>query len=290
MITSMLNVSSGTIEINGQNVNDIQNRSIISVCPQFNDHLISEMTPLEHFHLYSLIFEMSDSEVHQKATELISQLRLHDILKQKVTDISHGDLRKFSLALAFFGPASVIFLDEPTTSLDSISRSLEHQLILSQKASKTILLCTHHLEEAEMLCDQISIMNKGCIYTVDTPQNLKKKFGTSIKIDVMLNAIDPQSNEKCTQFFNEALPKAVLAIERPTSRIYRISNTVISLVELFQIMEKGKQNWSNGYKYFTCTSSSLEQTFLEIVRISENGEIATPVSMLTTAEESKSNL
>lgn len=286
MITSMLPASSGTIEIDGENINDLKDRSIISVCPQFNDHLISEMTPLEHFTLYSYIFNLDKEEARQRKNELINQLEIQDILNRKLSEISFGDLRKLSVGLAFFGNSKVIFLDEPTTSLDANSRDLVHKLILLNKSTKNILLCTHLLNEAEILCDQISIMSKGCIYTVDSPSNLNKKFGTSIKIDVFLNANDINATEKCTNFFNNRIPKAVLAIERPNSRIYRISNKFVTFPQLFSIMEEGRKDSNNGFFSFTCTSSSLEQTFLEIVKLSESGEVESPISLFNVAQDS----
>lgn len=286
MITSMLPVSNGTIEIDGENVNNLRDRSIISVCPQFNDHLISEMTPLEHFTLYSYIFNLRKDEALERKNELIEKLELREILNKKLSEISFGDLRKLAVALSFFGNSKVIFLDEPTTSLDSVSRDLVHKLILKNKKTKNILLCTHLLNEAEILCDKISIMSKGCIYTVDSPQNLNKKFGTSIKIDVFLDGKDPNAAQKCENFFNRNVPKANLAIERPNSRIYRISNKFITFPLLFTIMENGRKNLDNGFYSFTCTSSSLEQTFLEIVKLSENGEADASISLLRVAQES----
>lgn len=285
MITSMLPVSSGTIEIDGENVSDLEDRSIISVCPQFNDHLISEMTPLEHFTLYSYIFNLNKEEAMEKKNDLIESLELHEILNRKLCEISFGDLRKLSVALSFFGNSKVIFLDEPTTSLDSNSRDLVHKLILKNKSARNILLCTHLLNEAEILCDQISIMSKGCIYTVDSPSNLNKKFGTSIKIDVFLKPNEDDAGEKCTNFFNRNVPKAVLAIKRPNSRIYRISNKFITFPQLFTIMEEGRKDSNNGFFSFTCTSSSLEQTFLEIVKLSENGEADASISLFNAAQE-----
>ncbi|KAK8858098.1 hypothetical protein M9Y10_013198 [Tritrichomonas musculus] len=286
MITSMLPTSNGTIEIDGEDINNLKDRSIISVCPQFNDHLIQEMTPLEHFTLYSYIFNMNKAETRKKINDIVDCLELHEILNRKLSEISFGDLRKLAVALSFFGPSKVIFLDEPTTSLDSNSRELVHKIILKNKSTKNILLCTHLLNEAEILCDQISIMSKGCIYALDSPQNLNKKFGTSIKIDVFLNDNDNEANNKCSNFFNRNIPKAVLAIERPKSRIYRISNQFITFPQLFRIMEEGRKDPNNGFYSFTCTSSSLEQTFLEIVKLSENGEVDASISLLRAAQES----
>lgn len=137
--------------------------------------------------------------------------------------------------------------------------------------ARTFMLCTHILNEAEFLCDIISIMVRGNVYTVGTPQYLTQKFGTEYKIDIMLDDASPESCSKIDRFFNLNLQGANLTIERPASRIYSIPANVIQLAELFQKMEKGKEE-DNGYKYFTCSTSSLERVFMEIVRISEEQE------------------
>ncbi|OHT12564.1 ABC transporter family protein [Tritrichomonas foetus] len=282
MITGMLPISDGNIEIESININDLSDRSIICVCPQFNDHLIPEMTVLEHFTLYSLIYGQNQKESRILIREMIDRLDLSSILHQKVRDICFGDSRKLAIALCFFGPAKVILLDEPTTSLYSNTRKQVHTLILEKKETKTILLCTHLLHEADFLCDEISIMIKGRICTVDTPQNLTQKFGTSIKIDILLTNSSFDTNEKCSNFMTHFLPTAKLVISRPNSRIYKISNKDITFPELFNILEQG-QTGDHGIVYFTCTSSSLEQTFLEIIKLAEQGDVEGSVSLLKFA-------
>jgi ABC-type multidrug transport system ATPase subunit len=142
-------------------------------------------------------------------------------------------------------------------------------MIGSHRGRKTFMLCTHLLSEAESLCDQISIMIKGCVYTCGTPQYLSQKFGTEFKIDVMLNKDDFAANDKCTRFFTEQLPQAVLTILRPNVRIYSIPSDVITLSDLFTAMENGAGP-ENGFGYYTCSSSSLERVFMEIVHLSEH--------------------
>ena len=269
MIMGMVPASTGTIEINGIDINDIKDPSILCVCPQFNDHLVPEMTPLEHFTFYSYIYSLDKFESQERIREMIISLEMENILNRRIKEIAFGDIRKVSIALTFFSPATVILLDEPTASLESNSKSLVHELIKKKKQSKTILLCTHLLNEADLLCDKISIMIKGNIYIVDTPLNLQHKFGTSIKIDIMLSS-DQDAETKCHAFITNNLPTATLSITRTKSRIYKISNQSINFSQLFQIMEEGR-NGDNGFIYFTCSSSSLEQAFLEIVKMSESG-------------------
>ena len=77
--------------------------------------------------------------------------------------------------------------------------------------------------------------------------------------------------EKVDKFFQETIPQAILSIKRPSARIYNVPAVGITLGALFKKMEEGK-NGDNGFNYYTCSSSSLEKVFMEIVRISEGEE------------------
>lgn len=99
-------------------------------------------------------------------------------------------------------------------------------MIAELKGQKTFMLCTHLLSEAESLCDNISIMIKGCVYTCGSPQYLSSKFGTEFKIDVGLIDEDDETQNKCTNFFQEKLPDAQLSMLRPQARIYSIPCTL----------------------------------------------------------------
>lgn len=114
-------------------------------------------------------------------------------------------------------------------------------------------------------------MIKGCVYTVGSPQYLSSKFGTEFKIDVgLIDEIDSTQN-LCTDFFQQKLPESQLDMIRPKSRIYSVPAVSTTLPQLFTIMEAGKQG-PNGFDYYTCSSSSLERVFMEIVRLSEQDD------------------
>lgn len=269
MITSLLPVSDGTIEINGLDIKTMKDPTVLSICPQFNSHLCDEMTPREHFHLYSLLYGFSKQEEKVKTERLVSELDLENFKDQPIRELSGGDVRKLSIALSFFGPAKIVLLDEPTASLDPVARRHVHEIILSYKGTKTFMLCTHLLSEAEFLCDLISIMIKGCVYTCGTPQYLTQKFGTDFKIDILLKNESPDEAAKVDNFLLKKLPTAVLSILRPKARIYAIPAMDHSLPDLFEIMQVGLDG-DNGFSYFTCSSSSLERVFMELIHMSEN--------------------
>jgi ABC-type multidrug transport system ATPase subunit/RsiW-degrading membrane proteinase PrsW (M82 family) len=272
MITSMLPPSSGTIEINGIDIEENKNSRILSICPQFNSHLFAEMTPNEHFYMYSLIHLLDEDEAKESIEKLINELDMRHLADTPLREQSGGDQRKLAIALSFLGPAKIILLDEPTASLDPFARHKVHDLILSYKGQKTFMLCTHLLSEAEFLCDMISIMVKGCVYTCGTSQHLTQKFGTDYKIDVMLKDDSVETELKCDEFFREKLPAAKLSIKRPKARIYSIPATDRPLSQLFGVMQEGEDS-DSGIVYFTCSSSSLERVFMEIIHMSERDDI-----------------
>ncbi|KAH0789891.1 ABC transporter family protein [Histomonas meleagridis] len=270
MITSLLPPSDGTIEVNGVDISKFHDPTAISVCPQFNNHLCNEMTPAEHFKLYGMLFEFTKEE-EEKSIRLIRDLQLEELKDKPLQDLSQGDVRKLAVALSFYSRANIILLDEPTASLDPVARHNVQELILEYKNDKTFMLCTHLLSEAEFLCDIISIMVKGCVYAIGTPQQLTERFGTIYKIDIMLKDDSKEEADKCTNFFEKILPSAQMEISRPAARLYDVPATDIEMADLFGIMEQG-MNGDNGYCYYTCSSSSLEHVFMEILRKSETDE------------------
>lgn len=269
MIIGNLPTSKGTIEIFGTEIQNQKDKTISSICPQFNNHLFELLTPREHFQIYAWLFQMDDNEAETKIRSLINDMRIFDFQNKPVVDLSIGDVRKLTIALSFFGPSKLLLLDEPTASLDPVACNCVQQMIFKYRKDKTFMLCTHILEEAETLCDQISIMVRGIVYTVGSPQYLTQKFGTEFKIDIMLDDDSIETVQKIDRFFANRLPQAEMLIKRPTSRIYSIPATSIQLPELFLTMQEGKDG-DNGFKYFTCSTSSLEKVFMEIIRLSEH--------------------
>lgn len=269
MITSLLPPSSGTIEINGRNIETDNDPTLLSVCPQFNNHLCMEMTMREHFYLYTLLHQLDKSDAEERINRLVSTLDMGEYIDKPLRELSAGDCRKLAIALSFFGDAEIILLDEPTASLDPVARHQVHDMILSYKGEKTFMLCTHLLSEAEFLCDTISIMVKGCVYTCGTPQYLTEKFGSDYKIDLM---VVPGREASVDKFFENNIPEAKLTITRKGARIYSVPTSFKPLYSLLDILQKGYDE-DSGYSYFTCSSSSLERVFLEIVQMSENDDV-----------------
>lgn len=132
----------------------------------FYDHL----TLKELLHMFGGMY-------HQKVQpmKLLDEVNLRDKANAEVNTLSGGQKQRFSVASALVNKPQVLFLDEPTTGLDPQARRNLWELIQNiQKKGITVVLTTHYMDEAELLCDRIAIMDKGEIIALDTPQNLIK--------------------------------------------------------------------------------------------------------------------
>ncbi len=129
---------------------------------------------------------------------LVKQCNLQDFLHRPASKLSGGQRQRVLLAVALINDPEIVFLDEPTTGLDPQSRRNFWQLIDNIKAQgKTIILTTHYMDEAEQLCDQLVIVDKGTIIAEGSPkQLLKQHFDNSF---ICLDA-DTLSPEQAQQF------------------------------------------------------------------------------------------
>ncbi|MBI4426543.1 MAG: ABC transporter ATP-binding protein [Candidatus Kerfeldbacteria bacterium] len=118
------------------------------------------------------------------ALALLREVQLEEKRKSQVKELSGGQKQRLSIAMALVNDPKVLFLDEPTTGLDPQARRNLWELIESIKAKgKTIVLTTHYMEEAEVLCDRVAIMDHAKIIALDTPINLIKQSGVGSTLE-----------------------------------------------------------------------------------------------------------
>ncbi|PID33545.1 ABC transporter ATP-binding protein [Candidatus Saccharibacteria bacterium] len=121
--------------------------------------------------LASLYGQKVDSDL------LLEKVQLSEKAKSFVEKLSGGQKQRFAIAAALVNKPEVLFLDEPTTGLDPQARRNLWELIEQiRKEGVTIVLTTHYMGEAELLCDRLAIMDNGKIITIDTPKNLVKQL------------------------------------------------------------------------------------------------------------------
>ncbi|KAF5274074.1 hypothetical protein FQR65_LT04472 [Abscondita terminalis] len=196
IMTGMIGATSGNVMINNKdikkNINDI--RSSLGLCPQHNLQF-TDLTVLEHILFFAMLKGLSYREARSEAVKLLERMNLSQKHNCLASALSGGMRRKLSLAIALIGNAKVLILDEPTSGLDPEARREIWDLLLSMRGSKTILISTHFMEEADVLGDRIAIMDHGRLICYGTSMFLKKEFGAGYHLTLICNNI-PNENEE----------------------------------------------------------------------------------------------
>jgi ABC-2 type transport system ATP-binding protein len=176
MLTTLTPPTSGTARIAGHDiVSDADGvRLVIGVIPQA---LTSdpELTAEENMLLHAKLFGVPKSLRRDLVARLLEDVDLSKFGKTFVRNFSGGMRRRLEIARGLVHSPRILFLDEPTTGLDPVSRTNVWEMIrrLREQSKLTIVLTTHYMDEADKLCDRIAIVDHGRLVALDTPTNLK---------------------------------------------------------------------------------------------------------------------
>lgn len=179
MLATLLKPTHGTAEINGYDiVKDSskvrQNIGIVFQAPSSDDML----TGFENLKIHSFLYGVPSKLRLERIEELLKLVGLYERKDDIVKKYSGGMRRRLEIARGLIHKPKVIFLDEPTLGLDPNSRKSMWNYIqkLVKEEKITIVLTTHYMEEADILCDRIGFINKGKIIAIDTPEQLKRRI------------------------------------------------------------------------------------------------------------------
>jgi ABC-2 type transport system ATP-binding protein len=145
------------------------------------------LTLLENMKFYGGIYGMSSARIKNKAEEILAILHIEDERNKLVKSLPLGWKQKLAFSISIFHDPPLVFLDEPTGGVDPITRREFWELIIEASHSgKTVFVTTHYMDEAEY-CHKVSIMVDGKIEAMNTPDILKKEYGTDSIEKVFIN-------------------------------------------------------------------------------------------------------
>lgn len=211
IITGIYSQTKGRIFYDRRDFREIQetNSFKIGICPSF-DVYFNDMTVYQHLRMMS--FLRGTENVDQKINDVLKVLDMGQYANMKASQLSGGYKRRLNLAISLFDDPQCMFLDEPTSSIDPLSRQhIWHLLYEIKKTRQNTItfLTTHHLEEAEFLADTIKVLVQGKIYAQGTIQELKNKFGVGYNISLFFPEKKVENmatfqivEEQLTQSFN----------------------------------------------------------------------------------------
>ena len=158
--------------------------------------LFEQMTVPAYLDFFGNIYGMSSAERSRRINELLELFELTEYGRKKMVGFSKGMKQKVALARALLHEPAVLFLDEPTSGLDPLAARTVRELIVGLKHSnRSIILCTHDLDEAERLADQVAIIRKGKIVACDTPALLRERASGETYVRVEFAQTCPLSLE-----------------------------------------------------------------------------------------------
>lgn len=151
--------------------------------------LYEDLTPLENMEFYGGIYGMSNRQIKEKSQQLIKRLGLENYRKTLISEIPLGWKQKLAFSIAIFHAPAIVFLDEPTGGVDPITRRQFWDLIYEASENGiTIFVTTHYMDEAEY-CDRVSIMDKGKIVALDTPEKMKLAYNADNMDEVFVKIV-----------------------------------------------------------------------------------------------------
>jgi ABC-2 type transport system ATP-binding protein len=272
ILSTLLDADAGKATIEGYDVvkNADEVRSRIGLTGQYaavDEYLTGE----ENLEMMGRLYRLSRADSKRRSQELLALVDLVDASKRPVRTYSGGMKRRLDLAMSLIANPPVIFLDEPTTGLDPRSRMAIWDMIKElAKNGTTILLTTQYLEEADILADNIVVIDGGKVIAEGTADELKAKVGSD-RVEVVVGK--NSSFEKACGLVNDSTLQA-----DPDNRTFSVASKggIKKLKEVLLVLEGGKIN---------VESVNLQRPTLDDVFLTLTGHAATKEE--TDADKSK---
>ena len=257
MLTTLDPPTSGTAIVAGHDIIRDPNavRLNLGVIPQ-NMTSDPELTCAENIGIHARLFGITGEQRRRRTEELLAAVGLSDRANAMAATLSGGMRRRLEIARGMVHNPQILFLDEPTTGLDPVSRISVWEMITHLRAQegRTLFLTTHYMDEADRLCDRLAIVDKGKVVAMDTPVSLKSTVPGASRIEIQFEPDLPHGVADL-----ESLP-AVNSVRALGSGTYRVSSDrgPASAQELIQLAHHLKLE----LKALSVQSTTLDDVFL----------------------------
>ena len=259
LLTTLISPSNGEISVLGidSSKHPLEIRKKIGVVlqqPSYEPTLSAEKS----LDKYGMMWNIDKKTRKKRTEELLSAFGLEEIRKKKMEDLSIGQRRRVQVAREFMHNMELLFLDEPTVGLDPTARRKLLDFLRDQvkKSGLTIFYTTHVLSEAEYLCDNIAIINNGKIMAVDSPSELKNRFGHEKTIKIHISQVSEQLKSKLSE-----ISECQVKLEPEPTVIINSSNSEIVLMNILKILNETETKIND----LSAIPTNLEEIFLKVV-------------------------
>ena len=194
ILCTLLRPSSGTARVMGHDENTESNqiREKINMVSGGETSGYGLLTVRENLWMFSQFYGMPSKLAKRRIDNMLEIMELSDKKDAKVRTLSTGQRQKANMIRGFMTDPDLIFLDEPTLGLDVNASRLVRDFIkkwMKEKPTRTVLLTTHYMVEADELCDRIAIIDNGKVLACDTPNNLKKMISKESTLKLQIKQV-----------------------------------------------------------------------------------------------------
>ena len=258
LLTTLIPPSNGSLTILGvdaiSNPLDVRHKiGVVLQQPSYEPTLSVEKS-LEK---YGMMWNVPKEKRKERTEQLLKDFDLNEIRKKRNEDLSIGQRRRVQVAREFMHDMDLLFLDEPTVGLDpSARRKLLDYLKSKVKTGLTIFYTTHVLTEAEYLCDEIAIIDKGKILTVDSPESLKTRFGQEKTIKIHITTKENQISQILS-----GIKDCQIDFNNGTNIIIHSNESEIVLLQVLKALNENEIEIED----LSAVPTNLEEIFLKMV-------------------------
>jgi ABC-2 type transport system ATP-binding protein len=267
MLTTLLPPTSGSATVVGFDLRTEGSRireriGVVQQQDSFDQGLNVETS----MNLYGLLWGVPKKTRQERIEKLIERFSMGEFRKTSSLDLSIGQRRRLQVAREFIHDMDLLFLDEPTVGLDPIVRRNALNYFKERvRDGLSIFFTTHILEEAEYLCDRIAVINNGRIIAIDTPANLKRKFGTAKEVEFRF--LEGVSNDLQKSLANHPDVSSVELDTASGSYKAKTSKPEVVIPEIYAAAERLGLHVSSIY----ISETTLEDAFISMIEDSDRG-------------------
>lgn len=269
ILTGMMPPSSGTAIVNGFDIQTQTSgaRQSLGLCHQQNV-LFDDLSIKEHIQFFCKLKGMLDTkEINLEIEKYVGNFDLNDKIDARSKTLSGGTKRKLNTINALCGNSKIVICDEPSSGVDAGARRELWDLLIKEKKGRTILLTTHHMDEAEVLGDRVAILNEGQLQTVGSTYYLKKKFGGGYRLTCVKQ---PGCNPELVHETLQSVLEEIHLISNESTEIvfYLPQKALDSFQHVFRKLEDESKLLK--ISSFGCSFTTLEDVFLRLGSEFEN--------------------
>ncbi|XP_038895719.1 ABC transporter A family member 7-like isoform X4 [Benincasa hispida] len=271
MMIGLIKPTAGTAFVEGLDIRTEMNGiyGSMGVCPQ-HDLLWETLTGREHLLFYGRMKNLKGSALIQAVEESLKGVNLFHggVAEKQAGKYSGGMKRRLSVAISLIGDPKVVYMDEPSTGLDPASRKNLWNVVKRAKQDRAIILTTHSMEEAEVLCDRIGFFVDGSVQCIGNPKELKTRYGGAYVFTMTTSPVHERDVENMVKHLASG-----------ASKIYHLSGTQkfelpkhqVRIADVFQAVENAKSRFT--VLAWGLADTTLEDVFIKVANDAESSDM-----------------